>query len=115
MSFGSRLKFLRDRQRVSQHELADVLGVKEATIGNYESGTSSPKMETMIKIFKYFNVTPNYMFQDEMNILESRPLDPKEKILVEKYSFLDYYGKRVVESNIDVQYQRCKTFSEKKY
>ncbi len=115
MSFGSRLKFLRERKRVKQHELADILGVKEATIRNYETGASSPKMETMIKIFKYFDVTPNYMFQDEMRIPETRPLSPKEQILVDKYSSLDYYGQRVVESNVNVQYDRCKNISEIKY
>lgn len=60
--FKDILKQLRVKRGLTQEELADILGVKPGTIGNYEQGQRLPKDDKMwIKIAKYFNVTIDYL------------------------------------------------------
>lgn len=107
MSFGSRLKELRESKELKQQELAEILGVKNTAISNYELDISSPKEETMFKIFKFFSVTPNYMFQDDIEIKSEILLTLQEREGIKKYRALDVYGKKAVNSVFDIEYNRC--------
>lgn len=53
--FNENLKKLRKEKGVSQKELASSLNVSYKTISHYETGTSEPSIETIVKIKKYFN------------------------------------------------------------
>ena len=112
MSFGSRLKDLREKKGLKQQELADILGIKNTAISNYELGISSPKEEIMFKIFEYFNVTPNYMFQDEININCEHNFNLVEIETIKKYRTLDEHGKKIVDFILDEEYTRCSNTSE---
>lgn len=107
MSFGSRLKELRENKELKQQELAEILGVKNTAISNYELDISSPKEETMFKIFKFFNVTPNYMFQDDIEIKSEMLLTLQEKEGIKKYRILDKHGKDIVDTILSKEYTRC--------
>lgn len=107
MSFGSRLKELRENKGLKQQELAEILGVKNTAISNYELDISSPKEETMFKIFKFFNVTPNYMFQDDIEIKSEMLLTLQEKEGIKKYHALDEHGKKLVSFVLMEEYNRC--------
>lgn len=61
-TFARILKTLRNEQGISQQTLADQLGIKRSTIGNYEQGTRSPDMETLEAIADYFNVDLDYLY-----------------------------------------------------
>lgn len=107
MSFGSRLKELRENKELKQQELAEILGVKNTAISNYELDISSPKEETMFKIFNFFNVTPNYMFQDDVEIKSEILLTLQEREGIKKYRTLDEYGKQAIDGLLEVEYARC--------
>ncbi len=115
MSFGSRLKMLRTSKKMKQQDLAAVLGVTESAINKYETDIITPKATVMIKIFKYFAVDPDYLFQDDISVHESTQISPKENYLVKKYRSLDYYGQRAVEAYIDAQCGQRRPISEIKY
>lgn len=68
MSFSQRLKERREQVGLTQIELANILGITKGTIGNYETGFSSPKADILYKLFDALNCDANYLFQDEMNI-----------------------------------------------
>ena len=65
MAFGERLKRLRVEKDLSQQELADILKVNRATLGNWEIDRTSPGYTTLCKIAKYFNVTVDYLLNGE--------------------------------------------------
>jgi len=50
MSFGDRMKEARKLNKMSQQELADILGISVNSIANYERGTSFPKEDYLYKI-----------------------------------------------------------------
>ena len=44
------LKTIRKARKMTQKELADIVGVSESSISQYESGTKSPSFEVALKI-----------------------------------------------------------------
>jgi len=56
-SFKDMLKYYREREGLSQSQLAKVIGVSASTISMYEIGKREPDFETEEKIADYFNVS----------------------------------------------------------
>lgn len=62
-NFGRNLKALRDRERISQYQLADVLEITQATVSNWETGGKKPRSKELIRLIcDKFNVTENDLF-----------------------------------------------------
>ncbi|EGK10197.1 MAG: helix-turn-helix transcriptional regulator [Firmicutes bacterium] len=61
MSFGQRLKELRKKRKITQAELAKVLGVDNTTISKWESNTYEPEMTAIKEIADFFNVSADYL------------------------------------------------------
>lgn len=59
--FQIRLKELRENKKISQRELAQMLGLSQGTIGNWESGIRKPTYKTLYKIADLFNVSVDYL------------------------------------------------------
>lgn len=57
--FASMLKYLREREHLSQRDLASKIGVSSSTIGMYESGERFPKYEIEEALADFFNVDLN--------------------------------------------------------
>ena len=57
MQFAIKLKELRKDAKLTQAELADVLGIKRATVTQYESGRISPSNNVLLKLANYFRVS----------------------------------------------------------
>ena len=60
-----RLKKLRDSKNLTQKELADILNVDRTTYVKWETGSSNPSLDTVIKISKFFNVSTDYLLGNE--------------------------------------------------
>jgi len=58
-NFATMLKFLRERERLSQRELAQKLGMSASAICMYENGNRQPKFEDEETIADFFNVDLN--------------------------------------------------------
>ena len=68
MSFSERLKDLRKTNKITQEKLATIIGVERSSIGKYESSSTIPSKETLVKIAQYFNVTTDYLLGNEIKI-----------------------------------------------
>lgn len=60
-AFNEMLKYLRNRDNLSQSELANKLGVSKSTISMYEVGKRQPDFETLETIADLFNVDMNFL------------------------------------------------------
>lgn len=61
---SERLKLLRNEQRLTQQNLADLLGVKLRTYQYYESGNDKshrPDLETLVVMADFYGVTIDYL------------------------------------------------------
>lgn len=59
---GDRIHTERVLRRMSKKELGDVIGVSENTIGNYESGKTSPDLDKAWALADLFNLPLDAMF-----------------------------------------------------
>ncbi|MBQ8749692.1 MAG: helix-turn-helix transcriptional regulator [Clostridia bacterium] len=57
MDIGGKLKNLRKHNNLSQRQLADLLSVKEYSVGDYERGRSEPSIETLRKLSIIFKIS----------------------------------------------------------
>ncbi len=56
MHLAKNLRFLRRRAELSQTDLAEKIGTDYNSISRYESGKSTPKLETLTKLTQVFGV-----------------------------------------------------------
>lgn len=62
MSFGKKLKKLREEKKITQEELANILGLTGKTISNYEvKGLKPRKIEIYEKLADFFEIDINYL------------------------------------------------------
>lgn len=69
--FGKMLHDLRKRRRMTQKQLADKLGVTEATISRYESNTATPPLDTLRSIAAIMNVSLDELLGTEQHFTVS--------------------------------------------
>lgn len=76
-----RLKEIRESKKISQLKLANAIGVGRTTITNYETGVSSPDIDTIIRIAQYFNCSVDYLlgFSNEQ-MFQPIPVEVKEEL-----------------------------------
>lgn len=61
MDFSDRLKCLRQKFKLTQGELASVIGVKSSAIANYEARRNEPSIDKLIALSNYFKVSCDFM------------------------------------------------------
>lgn len=54
ISIGERIKFLCEEKRLTQAQLAEILGATRMTVNNYEQGKRIPDIEFAIKTQRIF-------------------------------------------------------------
>ena len=58
---GNNIKKLRLNNKLTQEQLASELQISRTNITHYEQGKRKPKLEMIIKISEYFNVSIDYL------------------------------------------------------
>lgn len=72
-NIGNRIKNCRYELNMTQEELGALLGVQKAAIQKYESSTVvNLKLETIEKLCKIFDVSPNYLLGWRMDLTASQ-------------------------------------------
>jgi putative transcriptional regulator len=62
-----RFHLLREELAMTQEELANQIGISQSMVALIESGRRDPRRQLKIKIAKYFNVTVEWLFYEEIN------------------------------------------------
>lgn len=82
MNIGQRIKEVRESQGITLLQVANELGVTEATVQRYESGNiKNLKLDTITKIAIFLNVDPAYLMgwkntKDNLSMKSNYPLYP---------------------------------------
>ena len=102
--FSDALKFLRNREGLSQKELAQRLGLAQNTISSYEAGRRQPDFETLEVIADFFNVSLSTLLGEGEQIKA-----PAQYLtdLQKKYNALDDHGRELVDLILGAEYKRC--------
>ena len=59
---GKRLRALREGIRLTQVQMAQILGVQQSRINRFETGQSTPSPEVFLKYADYFDVSMDYLY-----------------------------------------------------
>ena len=92
---GKRLRALREGIRLTQVQMAQILGVQQSRINRFETGQSTPSPEVFLKYADYFDVSMDYLY--------CRTDEPRGKLY-------DYQPERLKDKNI--QNQELREFIE---
>lgn len=76
MTLSEKIKALRKKKKLTQEELASVIGVERSTVGKYETGVR-PSTEMLSVLADYFGVTVDYLIGREPEIAQPSP--PRRK------------------------------------
>lgn len=77
---GETLKKLRIHRRLNQGQLAEMMGLATSAISSYESCSSRPSYEILIKYARIFHVSTDYLLGIErQDYIDISDLSDKEK------------------------------------
>lgn len=83
---GKRLRYLREKRKLSQLELAKKLDMPNQNLSNYERGFRQPDYETLNKIADFFDVTADYLLgrsdDPQLTEKEEKEVDKETKELL---------------------------------
>lgn len=67
MSFGKRLKLLRENKGLTQKELAENLNINRSRLSLYELDEREPDQQLTIQIAAYFGVSTDYLLGNKIS------------------------------------------------
>lgn len=96
MTLGTKLQNLRKQTGMSQETLAGQLGVSRQAVSRWELDISLPETENIIKLAKIFNVSFDYLLNDEITentTSQNQPGHTGRNIYIDNIvEFLKKYG-----------------------
>lgn len=87
--FGNNIKTLRNSLQLSQQEFGDLFSLSRGSIGSYEEGRADPKIESLVKISNYFNLSVDDLLKKKLNpkgVFESQQIKEEEEKVIEESS-----------------------------
>jgi DNA adenine methylase len=79
-TFGDRIKYLREKQTISQAKLAQITGIVREQISRIENGQINPTLETVFKLSEALNISMSELFnfdvigqEQEISTLSLKP------------------------------------------
>ena len=83
IDFGERLKCLRKEKRLTQKQLAAMIGVQHSVISFYEVGDRIPSVEVIIRLAAALHVSADYLLGiEKREVLDLGGLSPEDKLLL---------------------------------
>lgn len=106
-----RIREARAMANFTQEELANRLGIKDATLSGYETGKHDPKSDTLIEIARICGVTTDYLLGLE-TASPAESLSLEAYSMAQKYDLLDNVGKTVLDAVADIELRRMRSMNE---
>lgn len=78
------LKKLRKSRGLTTEQLAKIIHVSKRTIENYESGKTNPDFDTLKHFARFFNVTIDYLLENESDVIFITKKEYESLILLKK-------------------------------
>ena len=106
MVISDKLRVAREHKKLSQKQLAELVGVTSSAITNYENGTSHPKWSIFVKLLQALEIDANSLFSEHLSDRSILSPTPAEIAHIRKYRALDEHGQRVVDILTDEETER---------
>jgi transcriptional regulator with XRE-family HTH domain len=97
MEFKDRLKEARTKNKLSQNELAKLVGIHVTNISRYERGENRPATDVLSKLANALDVTTDYLMSGSTEQVAEENISDKELLsLFKKVNTLSVEKKKVV-------------------
>lgn len=91
MSFGTKLQDARQKQHLTQEQLAELLGVTRQSISRWETDVVYPDLAKIVKLSEVLNVSTDYLLKNEEPIQQRKEPSKLLFALVGKKVSLGFY------------------------
>ena len=101
ITFGKKLRQSRQVKKMTQKQLADLVGAKHNSVSDWENDKNKPDPDTIELLCGVLEISPNYLL--------STPEDgfsPAEKLVIKKYRELDEHGTKMVDFTLQEEWER---------
>ncbi len=89
---GKNIQELMESKKISQREMAEIIGVTHPTVGSYLKGKQIIDSQKLAVIARYFNVPFDYFFSEEHNKLNLLFRADKPAENIEEFDFQEIYN-----------------------
>ena len=108
--FKDKIQFLRKHQELSQAQVAKEIGVLQSTYCYYEQGTREPDFNTLKKIASFFDVSIDYLLENDRSLSDSEEtVDLNNVLLNGRYTinskFLNNRERKRLNDMVRVMYE----------
>ena len=101
MKIGDRITALREADGLTQAQLAERVGVSQATVSQWEGGTRVPSGEAVVALARVFDTSADFLLglvDEQIRLVPYfRDLSEDEQLLLQAFSQLSVKQKRAVE------------------
>lgn len=80
MTLGTKLSKLRKENNYTQEQLADILGVSRQAVSKWESDTTYPETEKLLKLGDLYKCSMDYLLKDIESSHEATTFENKKTI-----------------------------------
>lgn len=111
---GNKIKELRKRDKITQQELAEKIGIGKSAISNYESGYRMPKQDLLFNLANVFNESVDIFFPNFTNKPgnELLSLDKKIAANIKKVRTQKQLSKEHVADKVGISVQELTLYEE---
>lgn len=110
-TLGQRIKFLREKANMSQHEVSKFTGISRSNVGKIENDKIVPNCDAIVEISKLFKVSTDFLLLGKIEVHRTKnvqvvnsdtsQLTEEEKDLILKFRHFDELDKELVVTTID--------------
>ncbi len=75
---GINIKKIRTVKKLTQEEFAELFNLKRSAVGSYEEGRAEPKIDKIIEIAEYFNLTVDQLVKKKLTVNEISNFNPSK-------------------------------------
>lgn len=79
MSFSDKIRQSRESKKLTQTELAKLIGVSRQAYATYELGTREPSLETLRKMASVFDVSVDFLLDNDTPAPKEKAPAPEER------------------------------------
>lgn len=95
------LKTARNNKNYTQKFVAEAIGVKGNTIGNYENGITEPDIDTFVRLCNLYDLNYKTVLDEAYGTSNDDSLSISENELIKKYRLLTDEQQGAVNANIN--------------
>lgn len=111
-TMGERIRKAREKKGLFQSQLAERVNVRSAAvISNWEKDINKPDADKLVRLCGALDISASYLLDFHGN--SEPPVTGLEFDHIKKYRVLDVHGRRVVDSALELEYDRMTHVAER--